>query len=99
MQICNRYNFGYYVIHIYIHLIERITTGMCNFEDMKSKFIRKRTVLVIPEIFYALSYVNIENMLLKEKQFLTTTLLNPVTLDEFLKIQLENITLVKPISC
>lgn len=65
---------------------------------MKSKFVRKRTVLVVPDIFNALIYTNIENKKLEKKQFLITKFHYKVTLEDFLRIQLESITSVRPIS-
>lgn len=71
--------------------------GSRNYLEVRAQYVRKRTVLVVPNIFKALIYTNVENMLLKEKHFLITKFHNSVTLEDFLKVQLENITLVRTV--
>lgn len=66
-------------------------------DENRSKYVRKRNVLVRPYIFNALGQTNIVNLLLWNKQFLITKFSNPVGLNDFLKIQLENILQVKKI--
>lgn len=64
------------------------------FIDIKATF-NKRTLLVLPEVYEALWNVNVENILVKEKQLFLNKFSNIVTLEEFENTQSINIYRVR----